>query len=201
MGCTYHPDRDSVAQCDHCEADLCTSCEVQVESRGTFCHRCMLALSVEEVKSETTRREQDEEDARVGLQKKWRPTYIQWTLSIGALLLLALVGLQLHWSETEVKPKIILDPNQPVELLAGVQAALEDYFLVQGNQYPDSLYDLFPSFLSEEGENRRALRHLNYSPAEREGYLLRIKPGSLTSGEELVATTLGIRPVEEEEQK
>lgn len=199
MGCAYHPDQESVAHCDHCEADLCKSCLIQVESRGTLCHRCMLALSVEEVKSETTRREQDEEDARVGLQKKWRPTYIQLVLTIGALLLLALVGLQLHWSQTEVKPEIILDPTQPVELLAGVQAALDDYFLAQGNRYPDSLYDLFPSFLSEKGENRRALRHLLYNPAKREGYLLRIKPGSLISGEELVATSQGIRPLEEEE--
>jgi len=86
-----------------------------------------------------------------------------------------------------------------VELLAGVQAALDDYFLAQGNSYPDSLYDLFPSFLSEKGENRRALRHLLYNPAKREGYLLRIKPGSLISGEELVATSQGIRPIEEEE--
>ena len=199
MGCAYHPDLDSVAHCDHCDADLCKSCVIQVERRGTFCHRCMLALSVEEVKSETTRREQDEEDTRVGLQKKWRPTYIQVVLTIGALLLLALAGLQLHWRQTEGKPKIILDPTQPVELLAGVQAALADYFLAQGNRYPDSLYDLFPSFLSERGENRRALRHLLYSPAKREGYLLRIKPGSPISGEELVATTQGIRPIEEEE--
>ena len=199
MGCAYHPDKDSVAHCNQCEADLCRDCMIQVESRGTFCHRCMLALSVEEVKSETTRREQEEEDARVGLQKEWRPTYIQWVLSIGTLLLLALVGLQLHWSQTEVKPKIILDPTRPVELLAGVQAALEDYFLAQGNSYPDSLYDLFPSFLSEKGENRRALRQLLYNPNTSEGYLLRIKPGSLISGEELVATSLGIRPVPEEE--
>ena len=199
MGCVYHPDQESVAHCDHCEADLCKSCLIKVERRGIFCHRCMLALSVEEVKSETTRREQAEEDVRVGLQKKWRPTYIQWLLTIGVLLLLPLVGLQLHWSQTEEKPKIILDPTQPVELLAGVQAALDDYFLAQGNRYPDTLYDLFPGFLSERGENRRALRHLLYNPAKGEGYLLRIKPGSLISGEELVATTQGIRPIEEEE--
>lgn len=199
MGCAYHPDRDTVAHCDQCEAELCRSCVIQVENRGTFCHRCILALSVAEVKSETARLEQAEEDARVGLQKKWRPTYIQLVLTIGALLLLALLGLQLYWSQTEAKPKIILDPTQPVELLAGVQAALEDYFLAQGNRYPDSLYDLFPSFLPERGENRRAVRHLLYNPAKREGYLLRIKPGSLLSGEELVATTQGIRPIKEEE--
>ena len=199
MGCAYHPDQDSVAHCDHCEADLCRSCVINVEGRGTFCHRCMLALSVEEVKSETSRREQAEEDARVGLQKKWRPTYIQLVLTIGALLLLAFVGLQLHLSQRETKPKIILDPTQPVELLAGVQAALDDYFLAQGNRYPDSLYDLFPGFLLEGGENRKALRYLLYNPAKSEGYLLRIKPGSPISGEELVATTQGIRPIEKEE--
>ena len=198
MACVYHPDRDSVSRCGHCKADLCESCVIRVERRGSFCHRCLLTLSLQEVKGETSRRERDEEHARVGLRRAWRPSYIQSVVAIGIVLVLVLVGLQRHWSQTEPRPRIILDSTQPVELLAGVQAALENYFLAQGNRYPDSLYDLFPEFLSDEEENRRALRYLLYDRSATEGYLLRIKP-SVISGEKLIATALGIRPKEERE--
>jgi hypothetical protein len=199
MGCAYHPDRDSVSYCGHCKADLCESCVIRIEKRGSFCHRCLLALSLQEVKGETSRREQDEEDVRVGLQKAWRPTYIQAVVALGLVLVLVLVGLQLHWSQTEPRPRIILDLTQPVELLAGVQAALEEYYLAKGNRYPENLYDLVPEFLSDEGRNLRALSYLLYNRAVSEGYFLRIKPDSALSGEELIATALGIRPIVERE--
>lgn len=199
MGCVYHPDRDSVSGCEHCEADLCGSCTIRVEDGRNLCHRCLLALSLEEVRSETTRLDQAQDEHRVGLQTKWRPTYSQLVLSIGTVLVIVLLGMYLHWNQTELKPKIILDPTQPVELLAGVQAALDNYFVANGYRYPDSLYNLFPDFLSDQGENRRALRYLVYNPAKGEGYLIRIKPDSFVSGEDLIATTKGIRPVEEEQ--
>ena len=188
MGCVYHPDRDSVAYCYHCEAELCESCTLRVEDGRTVCHRCMLALSLNDVKSETTMHEQEEEDQHVGLHKKWRRTYIQSVLAIGLVLVLGLVGLRFYWDRTELKSAITLDVTDPVELLAEFQAILGDYSVANGNRYPDSLYELLPSYLIDATENRRVLLHLDYNLNKREGYLLRIKPGSPISGENLIAT-------------
>jgi hypothetical protein len=155
----------------------------------------MLALSLNDVKSETTIREQEEEDRRVGLHKKWQPNYIQSVLTIGLVLALALVGLRFYWDRTELKSAIILDVTDPVELLAEFQAILAHYSVANDNRYPDSLYELLPRYLHDASENRRVLRYLDYNLNEREGYLLRIKPGSAISGENLIATAQDIYSV------
>lgn len=195
MSCVYHPDRDSVAYCDHCEAELCESCTLRVEDGRTACHRCMLALSLNDVKSETTMHEQEEEDQRVGLHKEWRPNYIQSVLAIGLVLVLGFVGLRFYWDRTELKSAITLDVTDPVELLAEFQAILAHYSVANGNRHPDSLLELMPRYLTDAAENRRVLRHLDYNLNEREGYLLRIKPGSPISGENLIATAQDIYSV------
>ena len=195
MGCVYHPDRDSVAYCDQCEAELCEGCTLRVEDGRTVCHRCMLALSLNDVTSETTMREQEEEDRRVGLHKKWRPTYIESVLTIGLVLVLVLVGLRFFWDRTELRPPITLDVNNPVELLAEFQAILARYSVANGNRYPDSLHELLPRYLNDAAENIRVLRYLEYNLNERQGYLLRFKPGSPISGENLIATAQDIYSV------
>lgn len=195
MSCVYHPDRDSVAYCDHCQAELCENCILRVEDGRTACHRCMLALALNDVKSETTMREQEEEDRRIGLHKKWHPTYIESVVLIGLVLLLGLVGLRFYWDRTELKSAITLDVTDPVELLAEFQAILAHYSVANGNRYPDSLLELMPRYLTDAAENRRVLRHFDYNLNKREGYLLRIKLRSPISGENLIATAQGIYPV------
>jgi hypothetical protein len=155
----------------------------------------MLALSLNDVKSETTMREQEEEDLRVGLHKKWRPTYIESVLAIGLVLVLGLVGLRFYWDRTELKSAITLDATDPVELLAEFQAILGHYSVANGNRYPDSLHELLPRYLNDAAENLRVLRYLDYNLNEREGYLLRVKPGSPISGENLIATAQDIYSV------
>ncbi|MGD8995491.1 MAG: hypothetical protein PVH34_09775 [Syntrophobacterales bacterium] len=194
MGCVYHPDKDSIAYCDQCEAELCEGCTVRVEDGRTVCHRCMLALSLNDVKSETTIREQEEEDRRVGLQKKWRPSYIVSVLTIGLVLVLVLVGLRFYWDRTELRSARTLDLNNPVELLAEFQAILARYSVANGNSYPDSLQELIPRYLNDAAENIGVLRYLEYNLNAREGYLLRIKPESPISGENLIATAQDIYP-------
>jgi hypothetical protein len=195
MGCVYHPDRGSAAYCDHCEAELCEGCTLSLEDGHTVCHRCMLALSLNDVKSETTMHEQEEKDRRVGLHKKWRPNYIQSVLAIGVVLVLVLVGLRFYWDPTELRSAITLDVSDPVELLAEFQAILVHYSVANGNRYPDSLHELLPHYLNDAADNRRVLRNLDYGLNEREGYLLRIKPGSPISGENLIATAQDIYSV------
>jgi hypothetical protein len=158
----------------------------------------MLAISLEDVKSETTLREQEEEDRRVGLQKKWRFTYINAVLAVGLVGILVLLALRLHWSKNETRPQIILDISAPVELLAALQGALVQYSVDHGNSYPDSLYELIPVYLPDLGDNRTVIRHLEYNLDEKKGYLLRIKVDSPLSGEDLLATELDIHPVERE---
>ena len=198
MSCVYHPDRDSHAVCDHCDADLCESCTISVEAGGTVCHRCMLALSLQDVKSETTLKEQEEEDRLVGLQEGWRPTYIQSVLAVAAVIILILLALRFYWSQTEHRPQIVLDISSQVELIAGLQEVLEHYSLAHGDRYPDNLYELIPVYLPDLGGNRGALRHIDYNLDESRGYLLRIKSDSPLSGKNLVATPQNIYPLEEE---
>jgi hypothetical protein len=155
----------------------------------------MLAVSLQDVKSETTLRQQEEEDRRVGLQKKWRPTYINTVLAVALAGILILFALRIHWSQTETRPQIILDTSGPVELLAALQGALTHYSVDHVDSYPDSLYDLIPNYLPDIGENGTVLRHLEYSLDENKGYLLRIKAESPLSGENLLATELDILPV------
>lgn len=198
MSCVYHPDRDNIAFCDHCEAALCEGCTIRLEDGRTLCHRCMLAVSLEDVKSETTLREQEEEDRLVGLQEKWRPTYINLVLAVGLAGILILLALRLYWSQTEPRPQVILNISAPVELLAALQGTLAQYAVDHGNSYPDSLYELIPVYLPDLGGNRTALRHLEYNLDEKNGYLLRIKSDSPLSGENLVATKLDIYPIQTE---
>jgi hypothetical protein len=199
MSCVYHPNRDNIAFCDHCKAALCESCTIRLEDGRTLCHRCMLAVSIEEVKDETTLREQEEEDRLVGLQKKWRPSYIHVVLAVGLAGILILLALRLYWIQTESRPRVILDSSAPVELLAALQGALAHYAVDHGNSFPDSLYELIPLYLPDIGENRAALRYLAYTLDEKNGYLLRIKSDSPLSGENLLATKLDIYPIQTEE--
>jgi len=199
MGCIYHPEQENIAFCHLCEADLCESCAIRVEDGRTFCHRCMLAVSLEDVKTETSLKEEEEEDRRVGVKDKQRFTYIQSVLVVGAVLILILTALRLHWSQTEFRPQTVLPATASVELLAALQQALAHYAAEHGNRYPDGIYELTPDYLANVAENRRILGYISYERDESEGYRLQIKPGSLLSDETLVATALGIHPVRREE--
>jgi hypothetical protein len=199
MSCVYHPNRDSTSFCDNCEAALCKSCTIRLEDGRTFCHRCMLAVSLEDVKSETTLRAQEEEDRLVGLQKKWRPTYISLALAVGLAGILILLALRLYWGQGEARPPVVLDTSSPVELFAALQETLAHYAADHGNSYPDSLYELIPIYLPDLAENRAALLNLEYNLDEKDGYLLRIKAESPLSGENLVATKLYVYPTHREE--
>jgi hypothetical protein len=194
MGCVYHPHRLAVAVCESCEADLCQSCAIRLEDGRILCHRCIVALSLRDVKDEAIRRRLHKEARRLGLERKWRPTYVQAVLALGALLVLMLVGLRLYWNEPVPQREILLEPSGPMSVLGNVQAALEHYALVHDGRYPDSLYALVPQYLDGAARNRRALRHLSYTLDEREGYVLRIEPDAPFPGSELVATPRGIRP-------
>jgi len=199
MGCIYHPDREKIAFCHHCEADLCENCAIRVESGRTLCHRCMLVVSLEDVKSETSMKEEVEEDRRVGAQDKKRFTYIQWLFVAGAVLMLILMALRFHWSQIEFRPQIVLDIAAPVELLADLQQALAHYSAEHGNRYPDGIFELIPDYLPDVAKNREVLRSINYSLDQNEGYRLQIKSGSPLPGETLVATALSIQPVRRKE--
>jgi hypothetical protein len=159
----------------------------------------MLAVSLEDVKSETTLREQEEEDRRVGLQKKWRPTYLNLVVTVGLAGIVLLLVLRLYWSQGEARPPVVLDISSPVELFAALQETLANYAADHQNNYPDSLYELIPIYLPDLGVNRTALFRLEYNLDEKDGYLLRLKPGSPLSGENLVATKLYIYPTPREE--
>lgn len=194
MGCVYHPHQKATAVCDQCKGDLCESCAVLMKDGRTLCHRCVVALSLEDVKTEATRRTLQQEARRLGLVVKWRPTYIQAVLAAGAVLLVLLMTLRLHWSEPMPQRTILLDPERPISVLGNLQIALEQYALTHDGSYPYSLYDLLPRFLDDSVRNRRVIRHLSYTPDEEQGFLVKIKDDAPFPGKELVCTTRGVRP-------
>jgi hypothetical protein len=199
MGCVYHPHLDTVKFCEQCEADLCDNCAIRVEDGRTLCHRCIVALSAEDVETEESNRKLSAEARRLGLAKKWRPTYIQVVVTIWVVLLIMLLGLHLHWSQIERQPLMLLNPAKPIEVLASLQLALLRYAVTHGERYPDNLYDLLPDILPDKGRNRGVLRSVYYRLDDSEGYRLQIKAGAPMSGQNLVATANGIRPIGERE--
>ena len=194
MGCVYHPDREATKYCDQCEADLCESCSVRLEDGRTFCNRCMVAFSVNDVTAEEAKRKLAGEARRLGLDKKWRPNYIQVVLMIGALLAMALIGLRIYWSHPVPHRKAILNPANPMRLFANLQTALEHYAITNGGSYPDKLFELLPKYIDNVAKNRRVLRQLHYELDLREGYVLKIKDKAPLPGKELVVTAKGVRP-------
>ena len=197
MGCIYHPDYDATEICDQCGVDLCSSCAIHMEDRRTLCHRCMLALSLQDVKSETTRLKQAKQSQRLGLDKGWRPTYLQVLFMVGGVLASLFVGLYFYWGQPVQRPQVVLDSSRPMGLLTELQYALTRYGAAHQDRYPDSLYDLLPDFLTDTERNRKVLHNMVYGLDAREGYVLRIKENAPFPGKELEATTKGIRVVGE----
>lgn len=195
MGCVYHPHSEATRFCDQCEADLCDICVVRSESGRILCNRCMVALSVEDVKAEEAERKLAEEARRLGLAKKWRPTYIQAVLTIGALLALLLIGLRFYWSSPVPHRKVILNPASPMRLFATLQTALEYYAITNGGRYPDNLNELLPKYIDDISQNRKVLRQLKYELDLREGYVLKMRDKAPFPGKDLVVTAKGVRPV------
>jgi len=198
MGCVYHPNHDATKLCDQCQADLCDSCAFSLESGHTLCHRCMLALSLKDVKSEATRRKQAEEAQQLGLKKRYRPGYLHILLAVGAMLALLFVGLRFYWGLPVQRPQIVLDATSPMRLLTKLQFALSQCATAHQDRYPDSFYDLLPDFLADTAQNRRVLRNLLYRLDARQGYVLSINKNAPFPGKELVATAEDIRFAGEE---
>jgi hypothetical protein len=94
----------------------------------------MLAVSLEEVKSETSMKKEAEEDRRVGVKETKRFTYVQWVCMVGALIILILTALRFHWSETEFRPRTVLDVTESVDLMAALQQGLAHYPAEHGNR-------------------------------------------------------------------
>ena len=198
MDCNYHPNCDATKFCDQCQADLCNSCAVSLESGRTLCHRCMLALSIQDVKNEASRRKQAEEAQHLGLDKKRRPTYLQFVVAVGGLLALLFVGLQFYLGQPVQRPQITLNSASPMVLLSRLRLALQQYGAAHNDRYPESLYDLLPDYLADDEQNRKVLRNLVYRLDARSGYLLRLKQGAPFPGKELVATAEDIEATGEE---
>jgi hypothetical protein len=197
MGCVYHPNYDATKLCDQCQADLCDNCAFSLENGHTLCHRCMLALSLQDVKSEATRRKQAEEAQQLGLKKRYRPGYLHVLLAMGATLALLFVGLRFLWDQPVQRPQVVLDSSSPMVVLTKLQFALAQYATAHQDRYPDSLYDLLPDFLADTVQNRSLLRNFVYGLDARRGYVLRINKFAPFPGKELVVTAEDIRVAEE----
>jgi hypothetical protein len=198
MGCINHPERDAVKICSACQAKLCDSCGTSLENHRILCHRCMLAVSAQEGKTEAKERDLREEARRAGLERKWRPSYVQTLLTVGGVLVIVMLGLRFYWGQDpSPPPQIHLSPGEPLELLANVQLALERYAVAHEEHYPSTLHDLFPDFLADTPENRRLLGTVAYELDKSSGYWSRVKADGSGSGQGLVATEEGIQPSRE----
>jgi hypothetical protein len=177
MGCLYHPDRPKTARCYKCRADLCATCAIELKGGRIICHRCLVAVSLQEVKSETGQRRPSRPVGRFSPRRLWPPTPFRALLLSCGVLVLLLIGLQLAWNASPARRQISLDPERPVQVLVNLQFALEQYAVGHGDQYPETLLQLLPLYLPDTSENRRALRMVDYRVDQRSGYRLEIKKG------------------------
>ena len=175
MGCLYHPDRPKTARCYKCRADLCTTCAMELKGGRIICHRCLVAVSLQEVRSETDQRRPSRPVSRFSLRRLWPPTPRRALLLSGGVLVLVLLGLQFALNAPLPLRQISLDPEYPVQVLMNLQFALERYAVGHGDQYPETLVQLFPLYIPDTSENRRALRVVDYRVDLRSGYRLQIK--------------------------
>ena len=158
----------------------------------------MASQLTEDARSETIKRQIRREAKRLSLSKRWRPTYLQAVLLVGAMLALLLFGLRIYWSKPIKRPQINLNAANSMRLLTNLQFSLEQYATAHGDRYPDNLYDLLPDFLANTEQNRYVLRMLDYRLSQPEDYVLRIKENAPFSGKKLVATAEEIRLAEVE---
>jgi hypothetical protein len=190
MGCLYHPDRPETARCYKCKADLCSTCAMLLPRGRIICHRCLVAVSLRDVKSKRQRRPRL--PRRFSPSRLWPPSYLQALLVSGALAVLLLLGLQLFWGQSLPRRRIILRPEGPAAILFDLQFALEQYAAAHGAQYPESLFQLFPLYLTDVSATRRSLRAVAYRLDASTGYSLRLK-GETGPMEGLVVTKDGVR--------
>jgi len=188
MGCLYHPDRPKMARCYKCRADLCATCAIELKGGRIICHRCLVAVSLQEVKSETDQRRPRRPVGRFSPRRLWPSTPRRALFLSGAVLVLVLVGLQIAWNASLSRRQISLDPERPVQVLVNLQFALEQYAVGHGDQYPETLLQLLPLYLPDTSENRRALRMVDYRVDQRSGYRLQIKGQSPPSAQGLLVT-------------
>jgi len=188
MGCLYHPDRPQTARCYHCRADLCATCAIELKGEQTLCHRCLVAVSLQEVRSETDQRRPRQPVGRFSLRRLWPPTP-RWALLLsGGVLVLVLLGLQFVWNASLPHRQISLDSKRPVQVLVNLQFALERYAVGHGDQYPETLLQLLPLYIPDTSENRRALRVVDYRIDQRSGYRLQIKGQTPPSAQALIVS-------------
>jgi hypothetical protein len=188
MGCIYHPDRPKTARCYKCRADLCATCAIQLKGGRVICHRCLVAVSLQEVKSETDQRRPSQPVGRFSPRRLWPPTRSQVLLLSAGVLVLVMLGLQLVWNASLPYRRISLDPERPVQVLMNLQFALERYAVAHADQYPETLPQLIPLYIPDTPENRRALRVADYLVDQQSGYRLQIKGQSPLAAKGLMVT-------------
>jgi hypothetical protein len=175
MGCVYHPDRPETARCYKCKADLCSTCAMELAGGRIICHRCLVAVSLGKVKSETNRQRRARPPRRFSLSRLWPPSYLQALLVSGALAVLVLLGLQLFWGRSLPRRRIVLRPERPAQVLTDLQFVLEQYAAAHGEQFPETLFQLIPRYLPDVSETRGSLRALQYRLDRSTGYRVRFK--------------------------
>jgi hypothetical protein len=153
-----------------------------------ICHRCLVAISLQEVKSEAEQRRPSQPVGRFSLRRLWPPTRNQVLLLSAGVLVLVMLGLQLVWNGSLAHRRISLDPERPVQVLVNLQFALEHYAVAHAHQYPDTLSQLLPLYIPDTSENRRALRVVDYMVDQQRGYRLQIKGQSPADAQGLMVT-------------
>jgi len=161
---------------------------MQVKGGRMICHRCLVAVSLQEVRGETEQRHPSRPVGRFSLRRLWPPTPRPALLLSGGVLALVLLGLHFAWNTSLPLRQISLDPDRPAEALMNLQFALERYAVGHSDQYPEALVQLFPRYIPDTSENRRALRVVDYRVDRTSGYRLQIKGQTPPSPESLVVT-------------
>lgn len=169
MRCKHHSDRRAEHFCASCGIPLCHDCAEETEPGKHYCFQCAMLHSVSEVGSNILDKRERASEKKLSGKKKRGP--FQYFIIVSSVLILVMWGVILFGGQKPPAGRIDF-ANQPRVLLFMVDTSIKRFAYFEGQQYPGSLKDLVPKYLSFSEEQVYLLDMLSYRKDPQKGYLL-----------------------------
>ena len=157
--------------CAGCGTPLCDDCAEEAKPGQYYCFQCAMRTSVSAVG--TTMKDKRQKVAKEKARVKKKLTSFHYFIIVSAVFVLAMWGFILFGGQEppDIKGRVDFAKNTRV-LLFIVDGAIKNYAHSEGNEYPESLLDLIPKYLSFGVDQLHHLEMLNYEKDLKTGYRL-----------------------------
>ena len=179
MQCKHHPNRRAEHFCASCGTNICQECAEEVKSGEYYCFQCAMLYSVSEVGTSIKDKRERAAEKQIKKDGKWSPFH--YFVVVSCVLILVMWCVILFGGQAAPGGKADFAKNERV-LLFMIDAGIKRYAHYEGNQYPESLSDLIPKYLSMREGDLIHLERLSYQRDPKAGYLLSLsnpKPGAM----------------------